>query len=94
MALALGVLVLVAEPVQKRRPTIHVRPYQSGWSLYMQRPQMSLRGKRALRQRAEACSRGVFDLLAEYKRTDPGRDPWWHADDWDHISEARAYATL
>jgi hypothetical protein len=51
-------------------------------------------GVRGLRTRADAASRGVLDLLAEYSRTDPSRVPWFHEPGWDDKTDAEQTAAF
>lgn len=83
-----GYWLLTAESIRRRRYTIHVQPRGSGWSLFVQRPELSSRGKKALKKRAEAASRAILELVAECRRTDPTRDPWWYGQpNWDNMSD-------
>lgn len=88
MGLAAVVWVLSAEPIRRRRYTAQLRPRGSGWALFIQRPERSSRGKKALKKRAESTSRSILELLAEYRETDPTRDPWWYGQpNWHNMSD-------
>ncbi len=80
--------IATTEGGRQHRPTFHVQPRGGGWALYIERPKKSPRSKKVLKQRAEQASAGILQLLTDYERNDPGREPWWYLrPDWDELPE-------
>lgn len=88
MAVALVVLVVTAEPLRQRRYTLHAGRRAGTPAVWVEPPRKSQGGKRGLRRRALATSTAILELLGEYKRNDPTRDPWWYPHpNWDSMSD-------